>query len=405
MKILYYGPVRTDALACTALSSAVLALLSLFGPVHGCPGVCICSGNATNCTGVGLVSLTPITPLLDQDLRVLHLSQNNLSSLSHSELSNLSSLEVLDLSNNHFSILYGGVFSSLTNLRWVNLSGNYLGGQTTPGRLNNLQIFYGLNQSHGIIGISKEVFRGLLRLQGLDLSLNGLLWLPKGLLDRLQGLAWLSLAGNRLTSLDRATFEPLVRLQQLQVSGNAWVCDCKLRDFKHWMEWLIYRDGQVDSMRCSLPGNLKGRDIRSVPAEMFSYCLRQEPSKPAKAPKDVPAATRPPCPPGRIQSNEDCVRQRYRPASVRRAHGTQVIAGVVCGTVCIMMVVAATYGCVYASLMARYQKEVKNRGQPLMAELGADTDLEDGQMSPNSPDESLQKDASGLVHGYRISSF
>uniref|UniRef100_A0A3Q3QYA5 LRRCT domain-containing protein n=1 Tax=Monopterus albus TaxID=43700 RepID=A0A3Q3QYA5_MONAL len=350
-------PVSLLLPVCATLSGLVLVLLGLLGSVHGCPGVCTCYGNTTDCSAVGLLSLTPVLAMLDPDSRILRLPHNNLSSLGKTELSNLSSLELLDLSQNHFSTLQPGAFSSLSSLQ---------------------------------------------ALRELDLSSNGLLWLPRGLLDGLQSLAWLSLASNRLVALDRVTFEPLVGLQQLLLAGNPWECDCKLRDFKLWMEWLIYRGEQgLDAMQCCLPGDLKGRDIRSVPAEMFNYCLHNPT-------RDRPPgyATRPPCPPGRIGINEDCVRQRYRPISVRRAHGTQIVAGVVCGTVCVMMVVAAAYGCVYASLMARYQRKTKRRGQPLMAESGADTDQEDGQMSsPTSAEETLPKEACGIVHGYRISSF
>ncbi|XP_068168137.1 leucine-rich repeat and transmembrane domain-containing protein 2-like [Antennarius striatus] len=391
-----------ERLVRAALFSLGLVLLVLMGSIHSCPSVCTCFGNTTDCSAVGLLSVTPILALLDQDSLILRLHQNNLSSLGTTEFSNLSSLELLDLSHNHFSTLQPGAFSVLGGLRWLNLSSNYLGIRLAISAPNNsTEVLQDLNESQRRVGLSKDVFRGLWRLRGLDLSHNGLLLLPKGLLDAVPRLNWLSLAGNRLVTLDRATFEPLMGLRHLQLAGNPWECDCKLRDFKHWMEWLIYRDGLVDAMQCSHPEDLKGRDIRSIPAEMFSYCSQSQTKEGVSG-----YGARPPCPPGRIISNEECVRQRYRPASVRRAHGTQIVAGVICGTVCVMMVVAATYGCVYASLMARYQREIKNRGQPLMAESGPETDLEDGQMSsPSSPQDKAPKETCDIVHGYRISSF
>lgn len=226
------------------MSTLAVVLLGLLGSVHGCPGVCTCYGNTTDCSAVGLLSLTPLLTLLDQDCLILRVPQNNLSSLAKTELSNFSSLDLLDLSQNHFSTLQPGVFSSLSGLSWLNLSANYLGVRLTSDPNSSTEALQGWNRSQRSTGLSKDVFRGLWRLRGLDLSKNGLLWLPKGLLDGIPRLVWLSLASNRLVTLNRATFEPLVGLRQLQLAGNPWECDCKLRDFKHWMEWLIYRGEQ-----------------------------------------------------------------------------------------------------------------------------------------------------------------
>uniref|UniRef100_W5KJZ3 Leucine rich repeats and transmembrane domains 2 n=1 Tax=Astyanax mexicanus TaxID=7994 RepID=W5KJZ3_ASTMX len=308
----------------------------------GCPSACVCSSSEADCGGRGLATLSTLSSLPPATTTLL-LPNNRLSSLPTAAFTNLSSLQRLDLSNNYLDNLPAGLFAELTNLSHLSLRNNSL------------------------TALDRDLLQGLGSLRRLDLSLNGLGAVPLGLLEQQQGLTWLSLAGNRLQALERAAFEPLVNLQHLELGSNPWECDCNLRDFKHWMEWLIYRGGYVDAMECTLPKDLRGRDIRSVPVEMFNYCLQLEDENGTAV---VRTETEVP----------DCVRQRYRPVSVRRAIGTVVIAGVVCGIVCIMMVAAAAYGCIYASLMAKYQRELKKR-QPLMGDAEAEADPEEKQIS------------------------
>lgn len=150
--------------------------------------------------------------------------------------------------------------------------------------------------------------------------------------------------------------------------------------------------GHVDSIECSLPAFLQGRDLRRVPMEMFRHCS-QLPYAETKHPSASCFRTAE----GFLVSTDpsaDCYRQRHRPISVRRAAVTVVVAGVVCGVVCVMMVVAATYGCIYAMLAAHHQQELLDRSlqlqhQPLMGEREAEQreeetvpDLSKGEKSP-----------------------
>ncbi|XP_068517134.1 leucine-rich repeat and transmembrane domain-containing protein 2 isoform X1 [Anas acuta] len=317
-----------------------------------CPSSCKCnSGNLeVDCSGLGLSSIPSDIPT---NTRTFLFLNNKLSILPGPVFSNLSALQRLDLSNNFLDQLPQNIFSDLGNLTELQLRNN------------------------SIRALDKDLLQHTALLRQLDLSINGLAQIPSGLFDELPALRSLSLRSNRLQSLDRVTFEPLTSLQQLQVGDNPWECDCNLRDFKHWMEWFSYRGGKIDQLACTLPKELKGKDMRMVPMEMFNYCSQLDDENSST----VLDNTGPPCtkgsptpsksksgPEAEVEPSVGCPqKQRYRPVSVRRAIGTVIIAGVVCGIVCIMMVVAAAYGCIYASLMAKYHRELKKR-QPLMGD-------------------------------------
>lgn len=317
-----------------------------------CPFSCTCDSRSleVDCSGLGLTTVPPDVPATTQSLLLLN---NKLSALPSWAFANLSNLQRLDLSNNFLDQLPRSIFEDLVNLTELQLRNN------------------------SIRTLDRDLLQRSPLLRHLDLSINGLAQLPPGLFDGLLALRSLSLRSNRLQSLDRLTFEPLASLQLLQVGDNPWECDCNLREFKHWLEWFSYRGGRLDQLACTLPKELRGKDMRAVPMEMFNYCSQLEDENnsaglDAPGPPCTKASPEPPKPkPGAEPEPEPSTacpqKQRYRPVSVRRAIGTVIIAGVVCGIVCIMMVVAAAYGCIYASLMAKYHRELKKR-QPLMGD-------------------------------------
>uniref|UniRef100_A0A8C1ZIT1 Leucine rich repeats and transmembrane domains 2 n=1 Tax=Cyprinus carpio TaxID=7962 RepID=A0A8C1ZIT1_CYPCA len=330
-------------------SGLLVTLLSLCGASKSCPSGCSCNVNHTDCSDLNqLASLDSILDQLPFDTSYLNLSNNNSTIVEPGSFSNFSGLLHLDLSRNLLSSINPGCFSNLSRLLHLDLSRNLLSSlfPSSFSHLNNLEV--------------------------LDLSENLLVSLTE-----------LALRDNRLKELNPDQFKGLTELRRLDLSlnslssGNPWNCNCNLIPLKHWLEWIIYTGGNVDSVNCSFPANLHGKDLRSIPMEMFRHCypLYLETRNPSAAEgHQIPAG-----------SAGDCMRQRYRPVSVRRATATVVVAGVVCGMVCVMMVIAATYGCIYAILMAHEQQQLtegnSQQQQPLMVAKEPEQDEKEDLMS------------------------
>ncbi|XP_074530669.1 transforming growth factor beta activator LRRC32-like [Halichoeres trimaculatus] len=173
---------------------------------------------------------------LDVRLRRLDLSNNFIRQLHTLALPYL---EQLDLSSNQLDLISDGAFENLAQLEELNLSRNALN--------NNL-------------GSNTKVFRSISRLRSLDLSMNGLnddaveLYLQnKPSLDQLKmtgniltrlspnlfkeskGLRSITIDDNLISVIEEGTFEPLSRLEMLNLAKNnlANICDFKLHQVKY----------------------------------------------------------------------------------------------------------------------------------------------------------------------------
>ncbi|XP_044533916.1 TLR4 interactor with leucine rich repeats [Gracilinanus agilis] len=245
-----------------------------------------------------------------ESLVKLRLDGNSLGSLPDSAFAPLGNLLYLHLEANRIRFLGKNAFAHLGKLRFLNLSGNELQPSlrhpATFGPLrslstlilsaNNLQQLGGRVFQHlprlGLLSLSgnqlahlaPEAFVGLGALRELRLEGNRLRELPSTLLDPLGSLEILDLSRNELSALHPAAFRRLSRLRELNLrdnaldslagdifaaspalyrldlDGNGWSCDCRLRGLKRWMgHW--HSQGRLLTVfvQCRHPPALSGK--------------------------------------------------------------------------------------------------------------------------------------------------
>uniref|UniRef100_A0A671S555 Leucine-rich repeats and immunoglobulin-like domains protein 2 n=1 Tax=Sinocyclocheilus anshuiensis TaxID=1608454 RepID=A0A671S555_9TELE len=178
-------------------------------------------------------------------LEELDLSFNHLSRLEDWVFSGLSLLQSLNLGDNQVSHLGEGVFSSLANVRTLDIRNNeislaiedFVGMFVGLKRLNSLVL-----QNNKIRTITKRAFEGLMELEHLDLSKNGIM----------------SIHPDAFTHL---------KLKTLDLNTSSLLCDCQLQ----WLgQWLIDSQFQQSCTAvCAYPAFLAGSSVLAIKPEDF----------------------------------------------------------------------------------------------------------------------------------------
>ncbi|KFW78072.1 TLR4 interactor with leucine rich repeats, partial [Manacus vitellinus] len=194
-------------------------------------------------------------------LRFLDLSGNQQSSLRHPDIFGpLRSLHTLLLASNSLRQLTGGLFQYLPGLAKLSLSGNQL-SHLAPDAFTGLGSLKELRLEGNLLShLPVSLLEPLGNLEALDLSRNALTTLHPAAFSHLGRLRELSLRDNALATLPGELFASSLALYRLELEGNAWSCDCRLRSLKHWLAaW--HSQGRLLTVfvQCRLPSTLAGK--------------------------------------------------------------------------------------------------------------------------------------------------
>uniref|UniRef100_A0A250XYS7 Leucine-rich repeat and transmembrane domain-containing protein 1 n=1 Tax=Castor canadensis TaxID=51338 RepID=A0A250XYS7_CASCN len=311
------------------LSSAIFLLQG----VCSCPEKCFChtSSNSVDCSHQGLAEIPPNLP---PETLTLLLQDNQIHQLPVLAFQSVPQLRTLNLSNNSLSNLSPEAFYGLQHLQVLNLTQNPL------------------------LSLESRLFHALPKLRELDLSSNNISHLPTSLGEFWENLTMFAVQGNQLQHLDRALLESMPGVKLLFLKDNNWKCNCHLLGLKLWLEKFIYEGGTTDGIICGSPDTWKGKDLLTIPHELYQPCPHSSPDLASSSQDQHPGSEEVP----KSSENHSLGQQdlleceakpKPRPASLRHAVATVVITGVVCGIVCLMMLTAAIYGCTYAAITAQ----------------------------------------------------
>lgn len=299
---------------------------------------------------------------LPKNVRVLHLQENNIQTISRVALAQLLWLEELHLDDNSISTVgvEEGAFREAVSLKMLFLTKNHLSSVPIglPDDLKELRLdenriaviaeeaFRNVTRLQRLLldgnlltdeGIAPGTFQDLVTLRELSLARNSLTYPPPFLpgevliklnfqenqINRipvraftgLHKLERLDISNNQLQSLTQGVFDGLVSLRQLTVRNNLWLCDCSMKWVVSWLKSLP-ASLNVRGFMCHKPEKFRGMVIRELSAELV-----QCPQSTATAPLPTSPADTAPIPSLSSSTDSSLVTQ-YVPSSSRQPFPT-----------------------------------------------------------------------------------
>ncbi|XP_075970754.1 uncharacterized protein LOC142973081 [Anticarsia gemmatalis] len=216
-----------------------------------------------------------------QELKHLDLNNNLIESVDQLGFHNLPSLRHLDLSDNNMTSIPTSALSKLSNLSHLYLSGNFFQNVTALSfqSLFHLKHLH-LSRLYELERIDSRAFADNINLQKIWMNENVKVGeVPPRLFHGNPKLTHIYMRNNALVALEASHF-PIDRLQELEISGNPFVCNCSIL----WL-WKLGRESEIsnkksgnassilkidyEDVKCAAPAHLNGVLFVQIPESEF----------------------------------------------------------------------------------------------------------------------------------------
>ena len=220
----------------------------------------LCQNNINTIPGL---TFNPLVALTDLDL-----SKNNLVNIqmASGRFVSQGALRYLNLADNKCSYLQPDVFKYMKSLRELHLEGNNL-GDVFVGDVNGT-IFLSLTkvellylQDNALHSIPGPTFQNLVSMKTLNISRNKITGWDDELFSTTTNLESLDSSSNLIATLHDGKLKYFNNLKFLNLSGNPFMCDCDLRNFRDWINDTAISLTDISSYTCYGPPDWKNKPL------------------------------------------------------------------------------------------------------------------------------------------------